>query len=100
MGVFMQHKRDDWDEVIGRGANALRECIATGAVAAHPPSSSTSSLRAHNSRVGTADVADTQRRFFTVAQTRFGLMQFRADDMPVGRSLDWYGEYLQLQLDL
>src|SRR5436190_23234120 len=38
--------------------------------------------------------------FFAVAESRLGLLEYRPHDVPVGRSLDWYGEYLQPQLDI
>jgi len=33
--------------------------------------------------------------FFGAAETRVGILQYRPHDDPVGRSLDWYGEFLQ-----
>jgi len=38
--------------------------------------------------------------FCGAAETRVGILQYRPDLAPVGKSIDWYGEYLQPQLDL
>jgi hypothetical protein len=38
--------------------------------------------------------------FCAVAETRVGILEYRPDLAPVGKSIEWYGEYLQPQLDL
>jgi precorrin-6B methylase 2 len=35
-----------------------------------------------------------------MAETRVGIVQYLPQDTPVGDSIRWYGEYLQLQLDV
>src|SRR5205085_12013632 len=37
--------------------------------------------------------------FSAIAETRAGIVQYLPQDMPVGDSIRWYGEYLQPQLD-
>jgi hypothetical protein len=44
--------------------------------------------------------AGHQPGFSAVAEMRVGILQYLPDEALVGESLDWYGEYLQPQLDL
>src|SRR5207302_10007047 len=41
-----------------------------------------------------------RRAFSVVTETRLGILQYFPDRDRVGRSIGWYGEYLQPQLDL
>src|SRR5205823_1039428 len=36
----------------------------------------------------------------SVAETRVGILQYFSCDQPMAQSIGWYGEYLQLQIDL
>jgi hypothetical protein len=101
MRLFRQKRRNDWTDVIERLAVALRaelnpkrenDCAVTMPVAF-----------SHRRTVNVPDAGaapGVAPELFAMAVTRLGLMQYRPADTPIGRSLDWYGEYLQPQLDL
>jgi hypothetical protein len=91
MRLFRQRGRGDWDEVIQRVKSALEL-----------------ELRERGFRADTVEpIAPLRSRFAVrypvmisqVAQTRMGLMQYRQDD-DEGRSIAFYGEYRQPELDV
>ncbi len=92
--LFRQKRRGDWDEVIGRVKEALREWVATGGKAAELPKREERELKP---RVGLAPrrIADLS----AVTDARVGIVQYFPDDEPMGSSLEWYGEWLQGQLE-
>ena len=103
MRLFRQRKHGDWADVIRRIKAELRDlverplCNARSALG-KPPSRPARSEQIALSRQGAAP--GIRPGFCGAAETRVGILQFRPDDDPVGKSLDWYGEYLQPQLDL
>ncbi len=104
MRLFRQRQRDDWNDVLRRVAIALQEAsapadrmrrtlhdeAAAGARGAQAVPDPPNRGAAFGTRAG----------LFAIAETRHGLLQYRPDDTPAGKSLDWYGEYLQAELDL
>jgi len=96
MRLFRQQTRGDWAGVIERVKQALETQVEAGP----PPAVVTPStpLPRPNPRQGAAP--GVRPGFFGAAETRVGILQYRPADDAVGRSLDWYGEYLQPQLDL
>ncbi len=93
--LFRQKRRGDWDEVIGRVKEALREWVAGGGKAPELPQREEAVLKP---RVGLAP-----RRIAglsAVTEARVGIVQYFPDDEPMGSSLEWYGEWLQGQLEL
>jgi hypothetical protein len=87
----------DWGEVIRRVSGALRRAIqgrvAGDAQAALLPSVSEPAM-APPSEIGRA--AHLSR----VAESRYGILQYSPCQRMLAQSLDWYGEWLQPQLDL
>ena len=104
MRLFRQRVRRDWDEVVERVKVALRQ-LATqhdqDPRAAAVEISPIRSERSERPAVGRQGAAPGIRPGFCgAAETRVGILEYRPHDDPVGKSLDWYGEYLQPQLDL
>ena len=93
--LFRQKRRGDWDEVIVRVKEALREWVAAGGKAPELPQRSEPMPKP---RMGRAP-----RRIAglsAVTEARVGIVQYFPDDEPMGPSLEWYGEWLQGQLEL
>jgi tetratricopeptide (TPR) repeat protein len=99
MRLFRQRSQGDWDEVIDRVKSALESEVDQRAAARTPdvnvahtrvPSPSTSAVPR------TTEPTDG---FCRVSETRHGIMQYFPDS-EVGRSLAFYGEWRQLELDV
>jgi tetratricopeptide (TPR) repeat protein len=101
MRLFRQRRRGDWSEVISRVAAALHELVAV------------TKTRPDRYRLGDAKRTQEITRALppmpwppqpdppsdhAVAETRFGIVQYMPNDLPVGQSIRWYGEYLQKEL--
>jgi tetratricopeptide (TPR) repeat protein len=99
MRLFRQTKRDDWNEVVARVATALAEWTADSATLNRATGESCLANPQQN-RAPDHCAADVAPGHFVVAQTRLCPLQIRPHDEPTGKALDWYGEYLQPQLDL
>jgi tetratricopeptide (TPR) repeat protein/precorrin-6B methylase 2 len=104
MRLFRQRVRRDWAEVIGRVKAALQETVErreqdpSRAREETPPR-----LPARNEAPAVPPqgaAPGIRPGFCGAAETRVGILQYLPHDDPVGKSLDWYGEYLQPQLDL
>ena len=105
MRIFRQRKLGDWDEVVVRIKAALDDAVRTGSpawqsaiprkVASEPPTGSGD----FTTEAGDAAAAlppDIAR----VTETRYGVMEYFPDSSVEARSIAWYGEFLQPQLDL
>jgi tetratricopeptide (TPR) repeat protein len=95
MRMFRQRTLGEWDEVVARVSAALAEVVRTGSLVAtsiETPASSGAKI----AEAATAMPRDIAR----VTETRYGLMQYLPDANPAARSIAWYGEYLQPQLEL
>jgi tetratricopeptide (TPR) repeat protein len=90
MRLFRQRHLGEWDEVIARVQEALQGAVR-GSVEALEPGGET--LAAD---VKIANISDIAR----VTETRHGLMQYLPDGGMAARSIAWYGEHLEPQLDL
>jgi tetratricopeptide (TPR) repeat protein len=91
MRLFRQRKLGEWDEVIARVASALHAVVTTqslGAPAIVPPASPQPALSA-----APADIA-------CVTEARCGIVQYLPDMDDTARSLAWYGEHRQLELEV
>jgi len=99
MRLFRQKRFGDWPEVIDRVVNSLREVSRAReagdacAALAPPPSPPSTSRMGDRSEAPPGQIA-------RVADTRYGLVQYLPQQEALGRSLEWYGEWLQPQLDL
>jgi hypothetical protein len=102
MRLFRQRQRDDWTDVIDRVTKALEQARTSrhfgfeGVAEARPPSAGAGCAVSREFR---RTAVPSSRRMFVVGETRYGMMQYRRDDVPVGICLDRYGEYLQPVLD-
>ena len=100
MRLFRQRVRGDWADVIGRVKAALQDVVGrqphefgpTRDVAAVQPAHRAADLLLQGATPG------IRPGFCGAAETRVGILQYHPHDDRVGKSLDWYGEYLQLQL--
>ena len=101
MRLFRQRSRGNWDEVIGRVGEALRDLVAKGCGAAQP-TSPMPPMQAATSIASTASLGrpGSFNGFCAVADTRHGILQYLPDESMLGKSIGWYGEYLEPQLAL
>jgi tetratricopeptide (TPR) repeat protein len=103
MRLFRQRRRGDWDEVVARVKVALQEWLR-GDHTHHAASAGKFAPAVQEPtrpKVLSLGVASRVRPgFCAVAETRVGILEYRPDLDPVGKSIDWYGEYLQPELDL
>jgi tetratricopeptide (TPR) repeat protein len=101
MRLFRQRRQDDWDEVIDRVTRELKAWV-------DEPRGPSPKVEEHVSAGASAlpqqAVALTAphhiRGLSQVAQTRIGYLQYFPDQPWIGKSIEWYGEHTQLQLEL
>jgi Flp pilus assembly protein TadD len=98
MRLFRQRGRGDWADVILRvksalsGLARLEVAAVTSNGEARPPAAP--AVRNQGASPG------IRPGFCGCTEARVGILQYPPHDDPVGRSLDWYGEYLHPQLEL
>ena len=100
MRLFRQRRQGDWPEVLARVQEALQERVRSfesgpppgGSMVAKLAEQPPLTLPARPLRSGLAPTA--------AAETRVGIVQYFPDQPIVGESVDWYGEYLQPQVEL
>lgn len=103
MRLFREQRRDDWTDVIDRVSKALEEACASGnfRLDGTPDAGTPSGPAARDAQCEFLRTeTSSSRRMFVVGETRYGMMQYRRDDLPIGLSLDRFGEYLQPVIDL
>jgi len=102
MRLFRQTSRGNWTNVVDRVTQALQQSLRAGETAASMNPGlreSTPSAEAHVPPER-ATVRTKPSALSAVAETRVGLLQFFPGDEATGPSIEFYGEYLQPQLDL
>jgi tetratricopeptide (TPR) repeat protein/protein-L-isoaspartate O-methyltransferase len=95
MRLFRQTARGDWTDVVGRVKEALanqtrNEVVVANAVQVASPAAAP--IRSASSA--------SQTKFSAVAETRFGILQYPPAEPLEGKSIGWYGEFLQTQVDV
>src|SRR5262249_52983864 len=98
--LFRQQHRGDWDDVVARIRDALSEGmaapVAASAVPKRPNAESSPMPRDTYTPPNIPRIAGLS----AVTETRIGILQYFPDDQPMGPSLEWYGEWLQPQLEM
>ncbi len=102
MRLFRQQRMGQWDEVVARVKAALQEAVRTGSLAWQSPSplgDSAMSESQASASVTTAAAVES-KNIARVTETRYGIVQYFGEMDKASRSIAWYGEFLQAQLDL
>ena len=97
--LFRQRHPRDWAEVVERVAAELSRAVEQKAAGAMPDVVARYLEPRRTQRAIESDVARSPPGIAVAAETRSGLMMFDPSRTREGRSLDWYGEYLQPVLD-
>ena len=105
MRLFRQRKMGEWDEVVARVRAALQEVVRAGALPLPATASrSPDEFALVDDRAWTAvtqeETAAESNQIAQVRETRYGIMQYVPGADRAARSIAWYGEFLQPQLDL
>jgi FkbM family methyltransferase len=101
--LFRQRRQGDWIEVIDRVKAALQERVAARDTGMVPSTMLTSGPQFPQLRpLVPAPVMASSLcpAFSAVVEARMGVLQCFPGQDTVGRSVEWYGEYLQAQVDL
>jgi precorrin-6B methylase 2 len=99
MRLFRQTSQGNWDEAVDRVAHALHSEVEQRAGARSPNVAAVQADISARSAVAVARAAEPTDGACRVAETRHGILQyFPASDE--GRSLAFYGEWRQLELDV
>jgi hypothetical protein len=101
--LFRQSRRDDWSDVVERIREALEKWVQQrpSAPAVRATRSAELPISAGLPWANPEHVNAGHRPGLTsVAETRVGMLQYSPDEPIVGDSIGWYGDYLQVQLDL
>jgi len=101
MRLFRQRRQGDWQEVILRVKEALAEVrtsrtASTGQVSAITQNGAKETLNPPSDRVRPKELSG----LCAVAETVAGIVQYFPDEPLIGKSIEYYGEYLQPQIEL
>jgi tetratricopeptide (TPR) repeat protein len=105
MRLFRQRQMGAWDEVVARVKAALQEAVRVGSLAEQsasprPPGKEAMFENQASTPVTMGAAATESKSIARVTETRYGLMQYFPGADKAARSIAWYGEYLQPQLDV
>ena len=96
MRLFRQRRLGEWEEVVTRVKTALEEAVRVESLSA-----THGSVLADSGAMAVEHAASAvPKSIARVAETRYGILQHLPDADDAARSIAWYGEYLQPQLDL
>jgi tetratricopeptide (TPR) repeat protein len=100
MRLFRQQDDGDWMRVIEQVRVALSEQLKArvGSAIATIDTSRCVTLAPKPTLARLS--AGHRPGFSAIAETRYGIVQYFPDEPVVGDSIDWYGEYVQRQLDV
>jgi FkbM family methyltransferase len=105
MRLFRQRHMGHWDEVVTRVRAALQEAVQEGslpqqALALRSPDESAIVADRASTAIIQEEATTESKKIARVRETRYGIMQYFPDTNEAARSIEWYGEFLQPQLDL
>jgi predicted O-methyltransferase YrrM len=105
MRLFRQQRLGEWAEVIARVKVALEDAVRTGSLVGPPPAlPTTTQLEDLDVEAEATIEADTSTELpmaiSRVAEARYGILQYVPNGGVTARSIAWYGEFLQPQVDL
>ncbi len=96
MRLFRQRRLGEWEEVVERVANELRAATMTGAVLPTPAQSHFVTRETRDD----ASSSPVPKPIAQAVETRHGILQYFPGADRAAKSIAWYGEDLQGQLDL
>jgi hypothetical protein len=97
MRLFRQDRLGEWDEVIARVRTALETAVRQGLSPMPSPALSEDQRFASTDFLERSEEATSN--ISRVAETRHGILQYVPDGGDTARSIAWYGESLQQQLE-
>ena len=100
MRLFRQHKDGDWAEVIGQLRSALVQEMQSRTFKTEPRFNTSQCEKLVPKSLLTRLSSGHRPGFSAVTEARCGIVQYFPDEPIVGDSIDWYGEYLQGQIDV
>jgi tetratricopeptide (TPR) repeat protein len=105
MRLFRQRQLGEWGDVIARVKVALEDAVCTGTLIAPPPAHpATGQLDdledSTEATIGSEAVPEMPQAISCVAETRYGILQYVPNNDEMARSIAWFGEFLQAQIDL
>jgi FkbM family methyltransferase len=101
MRIFRQKQAGNWHELIDRVKVALQDWLREGRSVPAPLATRLPKSTFQARSASSAQAPRVARAGFSAAaETRVGILQYIPDEPIVGDSIDWYGEFLQPQLDL
>lgn len=102
MRLFRQRQQGHWPEVILRVRDALDRHVRSGQIALATQASTRHETRATRQMIPSVERARPSdlSGLCAVAETVAGIVQYFPDQPLIGKAIQWYGEYLQPQIDL
>jgi len=102
MRLFRQQTRGDWKGVIERVKDALVQQVKEGAAPRWTKKPFVGLQPAFPSHwiAGETKLPGHRPGFSAVAETRVGMVQYLPDEPVIGDAIAWYGEYLEVHVDL
>jgi Flp pilus assembly protein TadD len=98
MRLFRQSQQGEWDSVVENVKHALDNLVRTDRRTVEI-ARKTEVSASRSSQAVPPDLRSNRSGLSRVAETRVGIVQYLPDDTE-GRSIGYYGEYLQPQIDL
>jgi len=104
MRLFRQRRIGEWDEVLARVKAAMEDAVRTGSLSWQSESPRAPAVAAKSAKDISATLLEwtlppESQRIARVTETRYGIVQYLPDAGRPARSIAWYGEFLQRELE-